>query len=88
MHDLEFLDLRDAIIAQSVIDYCEAKQIIAHPFEHSVSIVRGAKETIDDIEEFFKSQWYVDLMNGNRFDILKMVKEGKEEYMKVLGELL
>ena len=78
MHDVVFFNLRDAIIMQAVLDYCESKDALSHPHEHNVATVRKAKWLLDDVDEFFNSQWYVDLMRGAPYDIYSKLLRGDE----------
>ena len=78
MHELAFVNLRDAIIMQAVLDYCESTNIIAHPYEHNVATVREAAKLLEDTRAFFQSDWYAELMNGAPYNIYNMLLRGEE----------
>ena len=78
-----YVDLRNAIIRQAVVDYRMAHKTKGHfdglkqLTQTQKQILNGAKQTIAEIEAFFKSEWAEFLCDG--VDPLYILRKIREE---------
>lgn len=81
-----WVNLAIGIIKNAIMDYEIAKNTIKREGwrgENSLKIL-NAKKTINDVERFFNSQWFVQLTKADGPSMLEQIKKNYDKYGRCL----